>query len=106
MEKKNQSHCASCFTAKQKWLVIGLFLISFLCSIWYLGLTFKDYNRYSLEVFQNMDRAIAYKLDRTTGKVKAVADLLEFPVEPFEEFGPSADWAWPNRSEASSELLH
>jgi hypothetical protein len=105
--EKTPCPCKKVATSKrEKALVCFLLWLTFIWGVFWVCDSFKDYNRYSLEIFQNMDRAIAYKIDKKTGKVTAIADLLEFPVDPFEEVGVEANWAWPNRSEASSELLY
>ena len=90
-----------------KVLAIGLLLISFLCSVWYLGLTFQDYNRYELyPLFSNHEGTGAYKLDKHTGKVTAYYNLWEFKVQPFEEDSETAKWSWLQRIDASKPLLY
>ena len=50
------------------------------------------------------EASVAYKLDKKTGAVTALYNLMEFPVEKFSESGPSAQWSWPQRSEANHLL--
>ena len=105
MEKGKPCNCVTKFSVRQKVLTSGLFLVSLLCSIWYLGLTFEDYNRYELYTINALGEAsVAYKLDKKTGAVTALYNLMEFPVEKFSESGPSAQWSWPQRSEANHLL--
>jgi len=107
MAKESQCHCASCLSVKQKWLAIGLFLISFLCSVWFLGLTFKDYNRFQLvPTDTGGEGTAAYKIDTKTGEVKGIYNLYEFNIFPFEETGPSASWSWGHRIQESTDLIY
>ena len=107
MEKKSQCHCASYLTAKQRFLAIGLLLISLLGSVWFVGLTFQDLKRYELHPLDTgADGTAAYKLDTKTGKVVGIYNLFEFNVEPFEDQGPTASWSWLQRLNATTPLLY
>ena len=107
MEKKSQGHCAKCHSGKPRFLAIGLLLISLLCSVWYLGLTFQDYNRYELyPLFSNHEGTGAYKLDKHTGEVTAYYNLWEFKTKPLEGDKETAGWSWLQRIDASDPLLY
>tara|TARA_Y100001934_G_C12152053_1_gene677799 strand:+ start:329 stop:673 length:345 start_codon:yes stop_codon:yes gene_type:complete len=107
--KKPCDSCKRAFTKRERSL--GYFLVGLLCAavVYWLCATFKDYNRYSLHSWPNLEQPIMYKLDKRTGTVTVINQLWEFETQKFSDPDKEAKhWAFPNRQslQNESDLLH
>ena len=79
--------CDEKLTKRERTCWYALVWLTLVWGIWFCSNEWKDYNRYEIKAWgiPEAESTFAYKLDKETGVVTAIWNLMEYDIDKFKD---------------------